>query len=178
MRSLFAVTAVSLLIASPALADCAGSHSLDRCLVGTWSYASGGSAAWMSRNIHMAHITGLSHNSLNVTLRPDGTFSTGNVDVHSSVAANNGEVTGTAHATGQTSGQWSAAGGHLNFCATASTFQQTVTVVVHGRPITVTPHAMPVRPTAMDYVCNATTLKTTQPMAHLEPIVTLYNRGH
>jgi hypothetical protein len=178
VKKFLALAALSFFASSPALADCAGSRVQDRCLVGTWNYASGGSAAWMSRNIHSAHVTGISHNGLNISFRADGTFSTGQVDIHATVAANNGGMTGTGHATGQASGTWSAAGGRFTLCLAPSTLHTTVTVVVHGHPITVTP-AAPTHPQATAYACNATTLKTTQTvLPGRDPIVTLYSRGH
>ena len=178
MKRLLLAAALACLAATPALADCAGSHALDRCLIGTWHYASGGSAAWMSRNIHMAHVTGLSHNGLSLTFRPDGTFSTGQVDVHATVAANDGSMTGAGHATGQAAGTWSAAGGRFTLCVAPGSLRTTVTVVVHGHPITVTPPP-PTHPQVTPYACNATVLKTTQTvLPGRDPIVTLYSRGH
>ncbi|HEY4944039.1 MAG TPA: hypothetical protein VII56_21605 [Rhizomicrobium sp.] len=177
MKKLFACAAFSLLVASPALADCAGSHVLDRCLIGTWHYASGGSAAWMSRNIHMAHVTGITHNDLMITFMADGTFATGHSDVHATVAANEGGMTATGHAVGQASGTWSATGGRFSFCTTPGSVHTAVTVTVHGRPITVTP-PVPTHPQATAYTCNATSLTTSQPIPGHEPIVTKYSRSH
>ena len=177
MKRVLIAAAVFACAATPALADCAGSHALDRCLIGTWSYSSGGSAAWMARNIHMAHVTGVTHNDLKIGFRPDGTFSTGHVDVHATVAANDGSMTGSGHASGQASGTWSAVGGHFDLCTTPGSVTTTVTVVVHGRPITVTPPT-PVHPQSTAYVCNVATLTTTQPIPGHEPIVTTYSRDH
>jgi hypothetical protein len=177
MKRLLGAVALAVVATSPALADCAGSHVLDRCVIGTWRFASGGSATWMAHNIHSAHITAMSNGGVTLVFNGDGTFSTGNVDIHTTVTANNGQMTGTGHATGQASGQWSASGGTLNFCATGSTLHQTVTVVVHGRPITVTPNAPP-HPSAMQYACTASTLTTTHAMPHLQPLVTTYSRSH
>lgn len=169
--------AAATLAATPALGDCLGSKTLDRCLVGTWKMTGGGAAAWMGHNIHSAHITAMSANGVTLVVRGDGTFSTGDVDVHTAVAADNGHLTGTGHATGSASGQWSVSGRNLNFCAAGASFHQTVTVVVNGKPITVTPNSAP-RPTAMAYTCNASTMTTTHVMPHLEPIVTTYSRSH
>ena len=183
MKRVLIAAAIACAAATPAFAapsafaNCAGSHVLDRCLIGTWSYSSGGSAAWMARNIHMAHVTGVTHNDLKISFRPDGTFSTGHVDVHATVAANDGSMTGSGHASGQASGTWSAAGGHFNLCTTPGSVTTTVTVVVHGRRITVSPHT-PVAPHATAYVCNAATLVTTQPIPGHEAIVTTYSRSH
>lgn len=177
MKFVFAAAALLSLAATPALADCAGSHALDRCLIGTWSYASGGSAEWMSRNIHQAHVTGLSHGGLTIVFNGDGTFSTGQIDIHATVAANDGSMSGSGHTVGRVTGTWSSAAGGFTMCATPGTSRTTVTVVVHGRPITVNAPP-PTRPTATAYTCNATTLTTTQPIAGHEPIVTRYSRGH
>ncbi|HUO90635.1 MAG TPA: hypothetical protein VMU08_15775 [Rhizomicrobium sp.] len=177
MKQLLAASTVAVLVSSPALADCAGSHALDRCLVGTWSYASGGSAEWLNRNVRMAHVTSVTHSGLSITFRPDGTFSTGHVDINAHVAANNGAMTGSSHSTGQASGTWSAAGGRFTLCMTPGALHTTVTVVVHGRPITVTP-AMPPHPVPTAYTCSAASLTTTQPIPGHEPIVTAYSRAH
>lgn len=178
MKRVLIAAAIAAFAATPlAAADCAGSHALDRCLIGTWSFSSGGSAAWLNRNARMAHVTGVTHNDLKISFRPDGTFSTGHVDVHANVAANDGSMTGSGHATGQASGTWSAAGGRFNLCTTPGGVTTTVTVVVHGRPITVRPTA-PAAPHATVYTCNATTLVTTSPIPGHEPIVTTYSRGH
>ncbi len=179
MKKHLAAAAIACFAAAPAFAaDCAGSHALDRCLIGTWSYSSGGSAQWMARNVHQAHVTGITHNDLKLSFRPDGTFSTGHVDVHATVAANDGSMTGSGHATGQASGTWSAGGGHFNLCTTPGSVTTTVTVTVHGRPISVTPHT-PVAPHATAYTCNATTLTTTQTILRgRDPLVTTYSRDH
>jgi hypothetical protein len=178
VKTIFAATAAAvILMASPALADCNGSHVLDRCLFGTWNYASGGSAAWMSRNIHMAHVTGLTHNGLTITFRPDGTFSTGHADIHATVAANDGSMSGTGHAVGQANGTWSTAGGRFSFCTAPGGMRTTVTIMVHGRPMTVTP-PMPTHPQATAYTCSGAALSTTMPIPGHEPIVTVYSRGH
>jgi hypothetical protein len=176
VNRLLAATAAACLLATPALADCAGSHALDRCLVGTWTFAGGGSAEWMARNIHHAHVTGISQNGLTLTFGPDGTFSTGRVDIHATVAANDGSMTGSGHASGQASGTWTAGGRRFTLCVAPSGLHTTVTVNVHGRPITVTPPP-PTHPQATAYTCNATTLTTTQPIPGHEPIVTRYRRG-
>ncbi|MEI9888040.1 MAG: hypothetical protein WDN08_16365 [Rhizomicrobium sp.] len=177
MKRLLAAAALAASAATPALADCAGSHALDRCLIGTWSYSGGGSASWLNRNARMAHVTGVSHNELKIAFRPDGTFSTGQVDIHATVAANDSSMTGSGHTAGRATGTWSAAGGRFTLCTTPGSVSTTVTVVVHGRPITVTPPA-PTAPHATAYTCNAATLTTTQPIPGHEPIVTTYSRGH
>ena len=131
----------------------------------------------MTRNIHMAHVTGVSHSGLTISFRADGTFATGQVDVHATVASNDGHMTGAGHSSGQAAGQWSASGGQFTLCPTTSNVTTTVTVNVHGHPITVTPHA-PAVPTAMSYSCSVATLTTTQPIRGHEPIVTVYARAH
>ena len=173
----FFAAALLLSFASPALADCAGSHDLDRCLIGTWHYANGGSAQWVSRNIHGVRVSHIAHNDINMTFREDGTFSTGPVDVHATLVARTGGMTGSGHATGQASGKWSAASGHLNICPTASSFRSDVTVNAHGHLIHVSPH-VPTTPMATSYTCTSSLLTTRQPIAGHEPIVTTYTRAH
>lgn len=167
--------AIAVLSATPALAaDCNGSHSLDRCLIGTWQYASGGSVEWMGRNIHNAHVDA-THNDIRLTFGADGSFSTGHVDIHSSAVANTGAMSATGHSVGAATGTWSVTGGKFNLCTTG--VRTTVTVMVHGRPVTVTPPA-PTQPHATAYTCNTSTLTTTQPIPGHEPIVTTYRRSH
>jgi len=130
----------------------------------------------MSRNIHGVHVNHIAHNDINMTFRGDGTFSTGTVDVHATVVARTGGMTGSGHATGQASGQWSVAGGHFNICPSASNLRTDVTVNVHGHMIHASPH-VPTTPTATNYTCSSTTLTTRQPIAGHEPIVTVYARA-
>ncbi len=86
-------------------------------------------------------------------------------------------MSGTGHAVGQASGTWSTTGGHFNFCLAPGGMRTTVTVMVHGRPMTVTPPA-PTHPQATAYTCAGATLTTTTPIPGHEPIVTVYARGH
>lgn len=175
MKLPFALGLAAALIATPALADCNGSHALDRCLIGTWSFAGGGSAEWMARNIHGAHVTGVSHNDLKLTFAGDGTFRTGQVDIHATATSNMSGMSATGHSVGQASGTWSVTGGKFNLCT--SGVSTTVTMMIHGRPVTVTPPAS-TRPHATAYTCNAAGLTTTQPIPGHEPIVTRYSRSH
>lgn len=176
MHRLLAATALAVVIATPALADCAGSKAIDRCLVGTWNYKSGGGEQWINRNIRSVHVDGMTHNGLTMTLRPDGAFVSGKIDATANVRMKSGKMAGTGHATGQASGTWSAANGRLMLCMAPGGLTTKVTVMVHGKPITVTP-PMNIRPQAMTYTCNATTLTTTVPIARREPVVTVYSRG-
>jgi hypothetical protein len=171
-----AATSLALLFPAQATADCAGSQPQDRCLIGTWKYAGGGSVEWMSRNVHMVHVSHISQRGINISFRADGSFATGDVDVRAAVVARNGEIAGTGHAGGQTSGRWSASGGHFNLCPIASSLQTSIAVSVHGRSIRVAPH-LPTAPTKTNYACSATTLTTIQPIAGREPIVTTYARA-
>jgi hypothetical protein len=174
----FLIGSASLfLLASPALADCAGSHAIDRCLVGTWNYQSGGSAEWMARNIHQAHVTGISHGELSIMFHPDGTFATRPVNITAAVQSNNTDTHGTGHTVGEARGTWSADSGHFNLCTDPGSIRTTVTVVVHGRPMTVQAPVTDARPHATAYTCAGNTLTTTQPIPGHEPIVTRYVRG-
>lgn len=178
MKNLLIGTAALCLFAAPALADCAGSHAVDRCLVGVWHFQGGGSAEWMARNIHQAHVTGVSHNEIVITFRPDGSFATNPVNVTADVHSNTTDTHGTGHTEGVARGTWSAAGGRFTLCTDPSSIHTTVSVVVHGHTITVPAADTAARPHATVYTCNATTMVTTQPIPGHEPIVTRYVRGH
>ena len=173
MKSL-AVAAVAIFAATPALsADCNGSHALDRCLIGTWQYESGGGAAWASRNIRGTHTTA-TNSDISLTFRGDGSFSTGHVDIHSSAVSSHGDISATGHSVGTATGTWSVAGNKFNLCATG--VRTTVTVMVHGRSVAFAAPAS--QPHATAYTCSATALITTQPIPAHEPIVTAYRRSH
>jgi hypothetical protein len=165
------------LFSAPAFADCAGSRAVDRCLIGTWHFQSGGSADWMARNIHQAHVTGISHNDLVITFRPDGTFETRPVNITADVASDRGDAHGTGHTRGQARGTWTAAGGRFTLCTDPSSIRTTVSVVVHGRTITVPASDTAARPHATAYTCGGAAMVTTQPIPGHEPIVTRYVRG-
>lgn len=177
VKKLFALAALSVLTVTPALADCNGSHALDRCLVGTWKYTSGGAAEWLNRNNRMAHVTGVDHGQIALTFRPDGSFATNTVDIHATVTANDHSMSGSGHTQGQASGTWSAAGGQFTLCTAPSSLHTKVTVVVHGRPISVDAPP-PAHPHATAYTCNATTMTTTTPIPGHGAIVTTYSRAH
>jgi hypothetical protein len=175
MKSLTSLVLVAAVVATPALAaDCNGSHALDRCLIGTWQYGSGGSADWMARNIHGAHVTGVTHNDLRLTFAGDGTFSTGHVDIKASATSNMSGMSATGHSVGAATGTWSATGGKFSLCTTG--VRTTVTMMIHGHPVTITPPA-PTHPQQTAYTCNAIALTTTQPIPGHEPIVTTYRRS-
>lgn len=175
MKSLTGIVIAAALAATPTLAaDCNGSHALDRCLIGTWQFASGGGADWMKRNMPNVHTTGTSPSNIKITLRPDGTFSSTPIDMHTTATAAQGHVqAATAHIAGQAMGVWSAGGGKLTLCTQG--ISNTVTVVIGGKPHTI---SQPIKPSLIAYTCNAATMTTTRPMPRGGPIVTTYSRSH
>ena len=170
LRSLAALSAIAM-FAAPALAeDCAGSHAVDRCLVGTWTMTHNGAEDWMRRHIRNFHPTAVTTANNTITLNADGTFSTGNSTATAS-GTNNQGMTATATQQGQASGSWSAASGKFNLCARPSTIKTTTTVNGH------TAHSQTPLPSVstQDYTCAGATFSTTKLMSG-DPVTSTYTK--
>jgi hypothetical protein len=143
--------------------DCAGTHQVDRCLVGTWKMTTNGMERWMREHVHKFNVTSVSQTGNTITLNADGTFTTGASNV--TVQGAGGGATGTGHMAAQASGHWSAANGNFNICAAStSSMNGTATVQQNGHTVTV-----PVRPTmppvsSRAYTCAGNTFTVTTPM--------------
>ena len=142
-------------------ADCAGTHQIDRCLVGTWKMTANGMERWMREHIHKFHTTTVSQTNNTITLRADGTFATGASDV-TVKGTNDHGVTGTGHMTAQASGQWSAADGKFNLCSATSSMNGTSTVEKDGHAVATVPLHPQVPPvSSTPYTCAGNTFTTT-----------------
>lgn len=95
------LAALFLLSAAPAAAqDCSAAAAHDRCLIGKWKMTINGAEQWMRQNIHMTHTTSVAATNNTITLKSDGTFSTGASQATAHVVANEGhtDASGTMNA--------------------------------------------------------------------------------
>lgn len=160
LRSLALVTALAALTA-PALAeDCAGSHAVDRCLVGTWTMTKNGMDEWTKKHLRNFHATVKASNNT-VTLNADGTFSTGASHVEAHGTATGGATTSST-LDAQASGHWSAADGKFNMCAAQSSMQGSTTITTGPGKSVTSPiqHAVP-STSSQSYSCAGSTFTTT-----------------
>jgi hypothetical protein len=163
-RLVSALCLLALAGAPGARADCAGTHQIDRCLVGTWKMTTNGMERWMREHVHKFNVTSVSQTGNTITLNADGTFATGasNVTVQ---GVGSGGATGTGHMAAQASGHWSAADGHFNICAApSSAMNGTATVQQNGHTVTVPVHPTVPPVSSQAYSCSGDTLRTTTPM--------------
>ena len=154
--------------------DCAGTSAVDRCLIGTWKMTTNGTEQWMRAHIRNYHVTSVQTTDNTITLKADGTFTTGNSKVVArGVTASGASGTGTMNA--QASGVWSAADGKFNICARASTMEGTTTVTGNGHSTTtpVHPHVPPV--STRTYSCSGDTFTVSQPL-HGDTVVSTYTK--
>ena len=155
-------------------AECAGTRAVDRCLVGTWELTSHGAEQWMREHGQPAQLTRVDRANDTMTLRPDGTFSTGAASVSADVRGEN--VRGTGQLAGQASGRWSADAGRFNLCTDAGAARGTITVMVRGRATTVPMAAGGPSTMSNAYTCNASTLRVTMPMGSAGTVDNVYNK--
>ena len=175
MLRTLAVVSAAVLFAAPALAeDCAGSHVVDRCLVGTWQMTTNGMDAWAKKHLRNFRATNVKASGNTITLNADGSFATGASHVTAQGAMPNG---GSASSTmdAQASGAWSAAGGKFNLCAKQSSMQGT-TSITQGGHTTTSPveHAVPSVST-QTYSCAGDTFSTTRKMSG-DDITSIYTK--
>jgi hypothetical protein len=142
--------------------ECAGTRATDRCLVGIWELTRHGAEQWLREHGASVEFTRVDRVDDTMTLREDGTFSTGAARVSADARAD--EVSGTGRLAGHGSGRWSAEDGRLNLCSDDSAATGTLTVTMHGRSGT-----MPMAtggPGTMSnaYTCDAGTLRMAIPM--------------
>jgi hypothetical protein len=160
-RSLTALTAIALFTA-PALAeDCAGSHAIDRCLVGKWQMTTNGMEAWAKKHLRNFRASTVKASDNTITLNADGSFATGASKVTASGTATNG-ATASSTMNAQASGAWSAAGGKFNLCARNAKMEGTTTITAGGHTTTSpVQHNVPAASTR-SYTCAGATFSTTQ----------------
>ena len=154
--------------------ECAGTHEVDQCLVGTWELTTHGAEQWMREHGQPLQLTSVARANNTMTLLEDGTFNTGAARVDAAVRSD--DMRGTGRMVGQSSGRWSAAGGRFNVCPDATALTGTVTVIVHGRSVTVPAPSGPALDSSQPYTCNGTALQVTMSMGSAGTVQSLYTK--
>jgi hypothetical protein len=174
-RSLCAAGLITVMNLGIARADdCAGTHAIDRCLVGTWKMTTNGTEQWMRAHIRNYHVTSIQTTDNTITLKADGTFTTGNSKVTTRGVSNTG-ASGTGTMNAQASGVWSAADGKFNICARASTMEGTTTVTGNGHSTTTAVHPAVPPVATRPYTCSANIFTASQPL-HGDTVVSTYTK--
>lgn len=155
-------------------ADCAGTHEMDHCLIGTWEMTTDGVQQWAAAHLHNYHITSISLVGNTLTLNDDGTFATGASDVTVSGEGHGASSSGEVNA--QASGRWSTSGGNLNMCADASAASGHVTVSGDGHSVTVPTHPQIPPQSSTPYTCSGDTFTHTTQVGSMGSVTSTYNR--
>ena len=163
-RSSAALCLIAFASTFGARADCGGTHTTDRCLVGTWRMTTNGAEQWMRAHIRNFHVNSVSANNNTITLRADGSFATGESRVRVRGTGSSGS-TGTGTMNAQASGSWSAAGGNFNLCARSSAMAGTATVEGRGRTATTTLHPTMPAVSTRPYTCAGNSFTVSQPIS-------------
>jgi hypothetical protein len=156
-----AVTSLLLAAVTAAHADCAGTSTVDRCLVGKWEMTTNGAQDWMKKHIKGFRISSVKASGNTITLNADGTFATGASHVTATGTSANG-TTGTSTMDAQASGKWSAANGKFNLCPVTSTIEGSTSVTAGGRAATAPIHQNAPQESSQSYACEAKTFSVTQ----------------
>jgi hypothetical protein len=154
--------------------ECAGTHEVDQCLVGTWELTTHGAEQWMREHGQTLQLTSVARANNTMTLLEDGTFATGAARVDATVRSD--DMRGAGGMVGQSSGRWSAAGGRFNVCPDATALTGTVTVIVHGRSVTVPTPSGPALDSSQPYTCNGTSLQVTMSMGSAGTVQSVYTK--
>jgi hypothetical protein len=153
--------------------DCAGSHQLDACVVGSWQLTGGGAAEWMRRQGVPGNF---STSGESVTFRADGSYVTGVASGSMDVEARDGSR-GQGHMAAQAGGRWSTAGGVLNLCADMQALSGggTVTSPRGGSGTFRIPGAPPMN-SSERYTCAGANLDTERDIPRAPPMPFHYTR--
>ena len=161
--------------------DCAGSHTLDRCLVGSWTQTGGGAVAWMRAQMPRNFSARLNTTPV-MTLRADGTYATGvvNGETHAEFHSRSGvsRAHGIGHA--QASGRWSTKDGKLNLCPDSTRASGHTTITTPDRTMTMPMMVPPGHGSqSLDYTCSGASLETVLhfPGGDVPPMPTQYSRS-
>ncbi len=141
--------------------ECAGTRTIDRCLIGTWQMTSDGAQQFMRQFVpaDKARLSNYSADGSIMILNEDGTFSSG--------ARTNARVSGEgsnaiAQFSGQSSGRWSTSGSRVNMCPDAGNHAGTITDSRTGKTVPTSPVTM--ANTSRTYTCTADTMRITMPI--------------
>jgi hypothetical protein len=154
--------------------DCAGTHAVDRCLVGTWKMTTNGTEQWMRAHIPNYHVTRLQTSGNTITLNANGTFATGDSKVTAQGVTDTGK-SATSTMNGQASGVWSAADGKFNLCSRASKMEGTATVTGDGHSTTTAVHPAVPPVSTRAYTCSGNTFTASQPL-HGDTVTSTYTK--
>ena len=162
-----------------ACAPCAGSRTVDSCLVGRWEMSGGGPVEWM-RARGMPPELIIDPGRQVIVLEDDGTYWT--VPFNNSIQGiftRRDDVTvvyGRARAAAA-GGRWSAGGGQLAICQDSGGVNGSVTLTSRGGTGTM-PIAVPGGGGVLQntYSCNETSMQTTMEMPGGSPMVTQYSK--
>jgi hypothetical protein len=175
MRALALSAFIVAFVPQAALADCQGSHAVDRCVVGTWKMTQNGAQIWMEENIHGAHLHSIQASNNTVTFSADGTFQTGQVDIEARVVDDGRASSASAHLQAQSSGTWAAHDGHLDMCPTHTVQSGSLNLKdAHGHAITAPMARVPQRNGVVSYTCGGSTMTITQPMPRNTVATSIY----
>ncbi len=152
---------------------CGGTEEIDACLVGTWSYASGGAVEWMKSqgiNITAANIT-----PGDMTLRSDGIFITEPFGGGLTIEMDDAIGEGVGNLTAAT-GTWSAKDGLLNTCQETGGLSGQVTVTSPDATMTGPVSQPGAGMLQQSYTCSETTMTTTLDFPGLGPMTTTFSK--
>jgi hypothetical protein len=155
--------------------ECGGTREVDACLVGTWELTTHGPETWLRQRGAPMQGAEVRRANNTLTLREDGSFTTGAARVDADVRTTEG-MQARGRMVGQTRGRWSAASGRFNVCQEATELAGTVTMEIAGQ--TVTAPARPGRPrdSSQPYTCDPTTLRVTMTMGAAGTVESVYTK--
>ena len=179
---LLCVLSVLSLKPAPATAECAGSATLDACLVGTWRQTGGGAVEWMHRNMPPGMPVPVVDTSAQLTVyNKDGSYwsapISGQTAIHTEGDDGNLRISGKLKVKAR--GRWSAASGALHLCTDHQMFEGQARVTApggqsHVMPLPVSPSSGPV---SFGYRCSGNKLETRQSFPGIaDPMVTQFER--
>ena len=152
---------------------CGGTEEIDACLVGTWSYASGGAVEWMkSQGIN---ITAANIRPGDMTLRSDGIFITEPFGGGLTIEADDSIGQGVGDVTAAT-GTWSAKDGMLNTCQETGGLSGEVTVTTPDATMTGPVSQPGAGMLQQSYTCSGGTMTTTLDFPGLGPMTTTFSK--
>jgi len=141
--------------------ECAGTRSIDRCMIGTWRMTADGAGQVMRQFVPAgkARLANYSADGSTMTMNEDGTFISG-ARTNARISGDGGSA--VTQFSGQSSGRWSASGGRVNMCPDAGHHEGTLTDARTGKTVSTTPVTMV--NTTRPYTCTADTMRITMPI--------------
>lgn len=178
MRLLFCLVAAWAFVTSgagAALAGCAGSEALDRCVIGGWRSSGNGAAEWMERNMPPGMVMLENTGGGTIVFEADGTYRS--VFSSSQATERDGQTQGRME--GATSGRWSVSDGRLNMCTDVQDVaaQIQVTAPDGAQSAVAFPVPAATRPVSQAYRCAGDQLETQTTFPGIaDPMTRRYSR--